>query len=387
MIVTVVSDVLGVENNGVTIAAMNLIRSLKEKGHTVRVLCPDVDRMGQEGYYIVPTLNAGPLNGYVERVGVVIARADQRIVRQAIKGADIVHIMLPFPLGRCALRIAKEEGIPVCAGFHAMAENVSVHLKMQNVPFANHLVYEYFAGFYRDCDAIHYPTQYLRDLYEGMYGKTNGYVISNGVSDAIHPVQTQRPARYEGEYLILFTGRYSLEKSHRILIDAVAQSAYRDRIRLIFAGKGPEKEKLVSYAQKLPLQPVFSFFSRPEMLKLLNEADLYVHPAEIEAEGIACLEAISCGLVPIISDSPRCATRYYAPGENNLFHYNDPADLTRRIDGWLSDPAARVVCREQCLSMAESRFRLSACMSAMERMLSETLAHAGKAVPAGAGNL
>lgn len=52
MIVTVVSDVLGVENNGVTIAAMNLIRSLKEKGHTVRVLCPDVDRMGQEGYYI-----------------------------------------------------------------------------------------------------------------------------------------------------------------------------------------------------------------------------------------------------------------------------------------------------------------------------------------------
>lgn len=297
MIVTVVSDVLGVENNGVTIAAMNLIRSLKEKGHTVRVLCPDVDRMGQEGYYIVPTLNAGPLNGYVERVGVVIARADQRIVRQAIKGADIVHIMLPFPLGRCALRIAKEEGIPVCAGFHAMAENVSVHLKMQNVPFANHLVYEYFAGFYRDCDAIHYPTQYLRDLYEGMYGKTNGYVISNGVSDAIHPVQTQRPARYEGEYLILFTGRYSPEKSHRILIDAVAQSAYRDRIRLIFAGKGPEKEKLVSYAQKLPLQPVFSFFSRPEMLKLLNEADLYVHPAEIEAEGIACLEAISCGLV------------------------------------------------------------------------------------------
>lgn len=200
-------------------------------------------------------------------------------------------------------------------------------------------------------------------------------------------MQTQRPARYEGEYLILFTGRYSPEKSHRILIDAVAQSAYRDRIRLIFAGKGPEKEKLVSYAQKLPLQPVFSFFSRPEMLKLLNEADLYVHPAEIEAEGIACLEAISCGLVPIISDSPRCATRYYAPGENNLFHYNDPADLTRRIDGWLSDPAARIVCREQCLSMAESRFRLSACMSAMERMLSETLAHAGKAVPAGAGNL
>lgn len=50
MIVTVVSDVLGVENNGVTIAAMNLIRSLKEKGHTVRVLCPVWDRRGIISY-------------------------------------------------------------------------------------------------------------------------------------------------------------------------------------------------------------------------------------------------------------------------------------------------------------------------------------------------
>ena len=38
MIIAVVSDVLGEENNGTTIAAMNLIRSLKAKGHEVRVI-------------------------------------------------------------------------------------------------------------------------------------------------------------------------------------------------------------------------------------------------------------------------------------------------------------------------------------------------------------
>ena len=53
MVVTVVCDVLGPENNGTTIAAMNLIRSMKERGHEVRVLCPDRDRKGQEGFFIV----------------------------------------------------------------------------------------------------------------------------------------------------------------------------------------------------------------------------------------------------------------------------------------------------------------------------------------------
>ena len=82
------------------------------------------------------------------------------------------------------------------------------------------------------------------------------------------------------------------------------------------------------------------FFSRDEMLRVINSADLYVHPAEIEIEAIACLEAISCGLVPVIADSPRSATRFFALGERNLFHFNDPADLAAtaaRFDGLLED--------------------------------------------------
>jgi hypothetical protein len=69
MIVTVVCDVLGAENNGTTIAAMNLIRSLRARGHTVRVVCPDESRRGREGVWVVPAVNFGPLNGYVRHNG------------------------------------------------------------------------------------------------------------------------------------------------------------------------------------------------------------------------------------------------------------------------------------------------------------------------------
>lgn len=47
MKITIICDVLGKENNGTTIAAMNLIRHLREHGHEVRVLCCDQDRIGK----------------------------------------------------------------------------------------------------------------------------------------------------------------------------------------------------------------------------------------------------------------------------------------------------------------------------------------------------
>lgn len=46
MNITIVCDVLGEENNGTTLAAMNLIRALRAKGHTVTILCPDAQKQG-----------------------------------------------------------------------------------------------------------------------------------------------------------------------------------------------------------------------------------------------------------------------------------------------------------------------------------------------------
>jgi hypothetical protein len=98
MIVTIVCDVLGEENNGTTIAAMNLIRSLKQKGHEVRVLCPDQNRKGHPGFFVVPKMSLGPLDAYVAKNGVTLARPDRKIIKSALLGADVVHLMTPFSL-------------------------------------------------------------------------------------------------------------------------------------------------------------------------------------------------------------------------------------------------------------------------------------------------
>ena len=48
MRITVVCDILGEENNGTTVTTMNLVRSLRAKGHTVNILCCDEDKLGKE---------------------------------------------------------------------------------------------------------------------------------------------------------------------------------------------------------------------------------------------------------------------------------------------------------------------------------------------------
>jgi len=250
MTITVVCDVLGAENNGTTIAAMNLIRSLRAKGHTVRVLCPDEDRVGEEGFYVVPRLNLGPLNGYVRKNGVCIAKADKDVIRSALDGADCVHIMTPFLLSHAALKEAKKRGLPVTAGFHCQAENFTNHIFLMNCGWANRLTYKvFYKTVFSKVDAIHYPTQFIRDVFENSVGaQTNGYVISNGVNSSFRSRPSERPKELQDKFIILFTGRYSKEKSHRVLIDAVARSKYADRIQLIFAGDGPLREELNRYA-------------------------------------------------------------------------------------------------------------------------------------------
>ena len=156
MIITVVCDVLGEENNGTTVAAMNLIKFLQQKGHTVRILCADQARKNQENVFVVPNYNFGKiLNDYVHKVGVTLAKPHEEIVRNAIDGADIVHIMMPLSLGIFAAKIAHEQNVPITAGFHMQAENLTSYLKLNKVKVANKLVYKtIYNNVYQYADGI-----------------------------------------------------------------------------------------------------------------------------------------------------------------------------------------------------------------------------------------
>lgn len=376
--IAIVSDVLGRENNGTTIAAMNLIRSLKAKGHELTIICPDEDKKDEPGYIIMPKFNFGVFNNYVAKNGVMPAKADKVLLEEVLKNQDIVHSMLPFSLGKATGIICKKYGIPLSTGFHMQAENLSGHLNLMNFTPLNRFIYKVlYKRLYKRADGIHYPTEFIRDTFEAVVGKTNSYVISNGVNHEFIYRPELKKDNFLGitaRYTIVFTGRYSSEKTHSILIKALKYSKYKNDIQLIFAGDGPYKKRLIHKSRHLAHKPILHFFTRREMVEVLNNATLYVHPAEIEIEAISCLEAISSGLVPVIANSARSATRYFALDDLNLFENLNAKDLASKIDYWLLNPEARNKRRREYQDYTK-KFEQEYCMNKMEDMLYELLAN------------
>ena len=168
----------------------------------------------------------------------------------------------------------------------------------------------------------------------------------------------------------MFTGRYVLEKRHDLLLHAAACSRYADRIQLIFAGNGPHREALERQAHRLrlPNPPIFRLFTEQELCDTITYCDLYVHPSDVEIEAVSCIEAITCGLVPVISDSRNSATKQFALTPENLFRHGDPASLAARIDYWIEHPEEKAALSERYVQYAR-QFSIQSCMDRMEQML------------------
>ena len=374
MKICIVADVLGKPNNGTTLACLNLINYMKSRGHEVRVLCGDKEKRDWEGYFVVPNMNLGPINAYLKKNGVSIARPCKKVIEAALDGVDVCHIMTPFALSRSALKVCRKKNIPVTAGFHCQAQNFSVHLNMMNFKLANKIVYHnFYYRVYRRVDAVHYPTQFIKDLFEGdVKRKTNGYVISNGVNDIFKKTDVEKEP-----YQVMFAGRYSKEKDHGTLLRGVAKSRYKDKITLVLAGQGPREKQIRRLAEKLGVRVKMAFYGREELVEELNRSSLYIHPAKVEIEAISCLEAIRCGLVPIISDSPDSATGAFALDGKNLFRCADPDDLAAKIDWWFDHPDEMKKCSDAYLGFTE-QFAQGECMAGMEKMFEEVVSAHGK---------
>ncbi len=374
MKIAVVCDVLGEETNGTTLAAANLIRHLQsQKDIELNVLCADQDKKDLPNYYVVPNLSFGKLiDSIIAKNNVKLAKPDDEIVAEALKDADHVHIMLPFVLGRHALKYCKEHGITTTAGFHAQAENLSSHFRLQNFELLNKAIYKnFYKGFYKDINGIHYPTQFIKDDFENRLKiKTNGYIISNGVNTVITKQNIEKPQELKDKIVILSTGRYAVEKNQQTLIRAVKYSKYKDKIQLIFAGQGPLENKFKKMAKKLPNYPIFKVYPRQEMTNVVNMCDLYVHPAIIELEGIACLEAICAGILGIVSDSKKSAATNFVVDQKCIFKNRNPKDLARVIDYWIEHPQEKRECEDKFLQSAE-KYNQDKCMDKMIDMMIE----------------
>lgn len=369
MKITIVADVYGQGNNGTSITAKRFVEGLKARGHDVKVVSAD-----ENSDVVLDKRNFYCFNKYIEKQnGVALAKPDEEKLREAIAGSDVVHFLLPFKCSKAGIKICQELEIPFTTAFHCQPENVSSHIGMKNWKWLNKKLYSYFLKkFYKDVHFIHCPSQFIADELTKNKYKAQKYVISNGVAEHIKPIAAKKPAKYKDKFVILNIARYSNEKRQDLLIKAAAFSKYSNKIQLIFGGNGPLKNKLEKMSRALPNPPVFTFFDKEELPKVLNYADLYVHPSDIEIEGISCLEAITCGQVPIISNSKRTATKQFALSDKCLFEAGDAKDLAKKIDYFIEHPDEKQELKAKYIEYAK-QFNIKNCMAQMEQMLKDAI--------------
>ena len=105
-----------------------------------------------------------------------------------------------------------------------------------------------------------------------------------------------------------------------------------------------------------------------EVRETLNYIDLYVHASDYEIEGIAAIEAITCGRVALISNSKYCATKDFAIEEDKcLFKHGSVKDLKKKIEWFYEHPDE--LHRLEGLYLEESKkYALANQVDALEQM-------------------
>jgi glycosyltransferase involved in cell wall biosynthesis len=355
MVIVFVLDNYLSETDGTNISAHRFRDELMKRGHTVRVVAADVegpDMYGLKEHY-VPI--ATPV---AKRSNMRFAKFDKTIVAGAFDGADVAHIFFPFQLGRKSFRLAKKMRIPVSGAFHCQPENITYNIGLKRFGFVAGLLYWVFKiMLYGKLKNIHCPSAFLAgELKKHKYG-ARLHVISNGVSSCFKPAgQTAagEDRTIDGKINILMIGRLAPEKRQDLIINAVKHSGYRDKIQLYFAGKGASQKKYAALAAALPNPPVFEFLPQDRLLQLIHKTDIYIHASDIEIEGMSCIEAISCGKVPIISNSKKSATSQFALDERSLFKRGNYMDLRNKLDYWIEHPEERAKMAKEYIKLGES---------------------------------
>ena len=337
MKIVIVIDLIDLKTNGSVMTAIRFADGLKARGHEVRIVAIGADGENDccvnERY--VPVLSEVSAKNQVK-----FAKFDRKKIAKAYEGADIVHFIFPFKFEIKCKKLADEMGIPTTAAFHVQPENFSYNMHLGSSRFISDIIYTKFRNeFYKRFNRIHCPSKCIANQLKRHGYKAEIYVISNGYDKAFVPPATRVK---NDKFNVVMVGRLAPEKNQKALIKAVAKSRHKDDIRLTLLGNGPEKKKLEKCAKKLGVAVEFAFLPKDKLIERLQQSDLYVHAAKCETEAIACLEAVACGLVPVIADSRLSATPQFALDERSLFENDNAQSLAEKIDYWYENDEERL---------------------------------------------
>lgn len=319
-----------------------LDQELTNRGHDVRIITPRP--RNYEGEAPERTIFIGrstkwntPLNTTLE-VGISFEpNGLEEMLEQ--EHFDLIHVHEPeVPV--LGAQIAARAECPIIATFHATVPETAMGrtIEMFRIPYSRSLfrriaamtaVSESAARFVRDWSGqeVAIVPNYI-DLQ--MYRKTN---------------TVQRD-----ENTILYIGRLEKRKGVKYLLQAFSDLAARDpKVKLILAGDGSEREKLVDWVidNDVPRVSFLGAVSEAKKVQLLKKTSVFCSPAIYgESFGVVLLEAMAAGAPTVAGDNPGYACVMKDRGLLSLVNPKDTQDFSRRLELFLHDEGVRTTWLE-----------------------------------------
>jgi len=244
----------------------------------------------------------------------------------------------PVPWGSVALAAAKSSGVRSCLSLIGMD-----FLQIQRLwgwPFLQAV---------RSADAVTVTGERMKTrLVELGVFPERLHVLPHSVDVARFSV-TGEPKRWD----VVATGQLIRRKRLDVLIDAVAILRERGQlVRVGILGRGPLEAELKERAKQKHVDDLVEFLGfRNDVERVLQQAQVFCLPSAWEGVPFALMEAMACGLVPVMT---RVGTieDWVRPGENGLLvEVGDAPGLAEALCRALSPSGEQL--REQVLAERE----------------------------------
>ena len=342
------------QGNGLDESARRTVQALRAAGQEVRVLSgknfenPD----GPQPEYPMEKFHFPLMQPMLDAFGYAYADWHGPMIEEAVRWADVIHLEETFFLHHAVMNMARKLGKPITGTYHVHPENIVYNcLGFPGGKLICQLLFRYWCRvFYDNYAYLQCPTDNVRERLERHHVKANCFTLSNGVipDECIRP--TVPPADYLDENRpldLIYIGRTAVEKDQPTLFKAIRMSKYAKRIRLHIAGRGPKLEAYTKMANQLyedgvvTYRPEVVFCNRDQLRELAAHADLAVHCAFVEVEGMSITEALQQAVVPVIATARYSGTATYALDDRSTYPAGDAKKLAERIDYWFDHPQER----------------------------------------------
>lgn len=203
-----------------------------------------------------------------------------------------------------------------------------------------------------DVFIAHNPFFYdeLKKIFPGREGDI--YYLPYGIDIA----GIKRPANYTKVLRIAFIGR--LQKSKGIFdlpeIDRLLKLK-NIMAEWIVIGDGPEKQSLTEQFKSSKTE-YYSPATTEEVLKLAATADIFILPSRLDGLPVAMLEAMSVGLVPLLSEFNPGIRKIISPPEGFIIDTGDTEGFARQIELLDKDRSLLETMSENCRQMIKKNY-------------------------------